>query len=129
MNTKLTNADKFKKPKLRHTTPCSECPWRRTHPAGWLGGYAPEEFVRQVHHDGPPLSCHKTDSMEPPSMCAGALIHMRNSCKSSRHPSYEDALKHVQPDTETVFERPSQFTEYHNDPDGWFKAIKKRTTI
>lgn len=124
----MSGNDRFEKPKLRHTTPCSECPWRRKHPAGWLGGYEPETFISQVHHDGPPLSCHKTDDADPPSMCAGALIHMRNSCKSSRHPAYGDALKHVESDTENVFEWPKQFVEYHRDPDGWAKSITKRKT-
>lgn len=42
------------------TRPCNECPWRRDHPAGWLGGYRPEDFTQQIQFDGPPLPCHKT---------------------------------------------------------------------
>lgn len=109
---------------LRHTTPCNECPWRRDHPAGWLGGYEPEQFMQQVQFDGPPLPCHKTI---PPggtmanavSMCAGALIFMRNSCKSAQHPEYGDALERVEPDAENVFQWPQQFLDHHKDPEGW----------
>ena len=112
---------------LRHTTPCDECPWRRNHPAGWLGGYQPSDFVNQVQFDGPPVPCHKTI---PPgggmanavSMCAGALIFMRNSCKSAQHPDYGDALQKVERDPVGVFEWPTEFLEYHSDPDAWFAA-------
>lgn len=119
---------------LRHTTPCSECPWRRTHPAGWLGGYEPEDFVQQVQFDGPPVPCHKTiapgrsmgDGDPNVSMCAGALIFMRNSCKSAQHPDYGDALERVEPDPENVFEWPQQFLDYHRDKEGWAKAAVER---
>lgn len=122
-------SDKFLKPKLRHITPCSECPWRRDHPAGWLGGYRPEQFVEQVQFDGPPLACHKTDSLDPPSMCAGALIFMRNSIKSSRHPAFGNALSRVTKDIEAVFQWPHEFIKYHQDPDGWAKRLRDKTTI
>lgn len=122
-------------PKLRHTTACSECPWRRVHPAGWLGGYAPEDFIHQVHRDGPPLPCHRTippgesypdmDS-DKISMCAGALIHMKNSIKAADHPDYGDALDHVQADPLTVFSWPHEFIAYHRDLDGWVKAVAAR---
>ena len=109
--------------------PCPECPWRREHPAGWLGGYKPEDFVNQVQFDGPPLPCHRTfpkGGGEPASMCAGALIFMRNSCKAPTHPGYGDALAGVEPDTETVFHWPHEFLEHHRDPDGWAKRAKAR---
>src|SRR5689334_24835002 len=107
----MGKADKFEKPKLRHTKPCAECPWRRIHPAGWLGGYPPEQFVQQIQFDGPPHSCHRTDHMKPPSMCAGALIFMKNSIKSANHPSYGDALSKVEKDS-AVFNWPHEFIAY-----------------
>lgn len=122
----------MKEPKtvLRHTTPCDECPWRRTHPAGWLGGYKPEQFVEQVQRDGPPLPCHKTiaegDPNPSPSMCAGALVFMRNSCKSAQHPEYGDAREQVAPDPVNVFRFPAEFLAYHNDPEGWVKMIDRK---
>lgn len=118
---------------LRHTTPCSECPWRRKHPAGWLGGYEPEQFVQQVQFDGPPLPCHKTippggTMPEAVSMCAGALIFMKNSCKAAYHPDYGDALKHVQTDAENVFQWPQEFLDYHKDPDAWVRQARQKLT-
>lgn len=116
-------------PVLKHKTPCNECPWRRNHPAGWLGGYEPEEFTNQVQFDGPPLPCHKTippgdDMSKATAMCAGALIFMKNSCKSARHPAYGDALAQVEKDPVNVFNWPHEFLEYHRDPDGWVKNAK-----
>lgn len=112
--------------RLKHRRPCDECPWRRSHVPGWLGGYAPEDFIGQVQHDGPPVPCHKTIDGERPegaaSMCAGALIFMKNSCKSPRHPAYGDALDHVQEDAETVFQWPHEFLEHHRrDVGEWAK--------
>ena len=117
--------------KLRHKTPCDECPWRRVHPAGWLGGYKPEEFTQQMQFDGPPLPCHKTiapgdTAPAQVSMCAGALIFMRNSCKSAQHPDYGDAREQVEPDPVNVFQWPHEFLAYHNDREGWLKrALEK----
>lgn len=117
--------------KLRHTTPCNECPWRRNHPAGWLGGYKPDDFVQQVQFDGPPLPCHKTipPGLAPDadtdeiSMCAGALIFMRNSCKSAQHPDYGDAREQVEADRENVFQWSKEFLDHHNDTAGWVRRI------
>lgn len=104
--------------KLVYTKPCNECPWRRVHPAGWLGGYSVDAFLEQVQRDGPPLPCHKTipenGSKTEPSMCAGALIFMKNSCKSSRHPGYGDARRRVERDIEAVFQWPHEFREHHS---------------
>jgi len=109
------------------TTPCNECPWRRTHPAGWLGGYQPEDFTRQIQFDGPPLPCHKTipgDGTVARAMCAGALIFMKNSCKGAHHPEYGEALSMVEPDTETVFQWTHEFLEHHNNPGAWVERIR-----
>lgn len=119
---------------LRHKNPCSECPWRRTHPAGWLGGYEPEQFTQQVQFDGPPLPCHKTippgETMATAvSMCAGALIFMRNNCKSAQHPDFGDALEQVEPDPVNVFQWSQEFLDYHNDPEGWAKAAMARMKV
>ncbi|RUX20522.1 hypothetical protein EOA27_08400 [Mesorhizobium sp. M2A.F.Ca.ET.037.01.1.1] len=105
--------------------PCNECPWRRKHPAGWLGGYAPEDFTTQVQFDGPPLPCHKTipPGGEAKAMCAGALIFMRNSFKSAQHPDYGDALKTVERDVENVFQWPHEFLAHHKDREGWLKRV------
>lgn len=113
--------------KLVHKTPCSECPWRRSHPAGWLGGYSIDDFVNQVQHDGPPLPCHKTipgDGTEARAMCAGALIFMKNSIKSAQHPDYGDALEQVERDP-AVFSWPHEFRHHHSEEgqQEWIKSV------
>lgn len=101
--------------KLAHKKPCSECPWRRKHVPGWLGGYPAETFTNQVQFNGPPVPCHKTleDGSKGEAMCAGALIMMKNSCKSAQHPDYGDALEHIERDTISVFSFPHEFLQHH----------------
>jgi hypothetical protein len=90
---------------------------------GWLGGYPAQDFINQVQFDGPPVPCHKT--LEPgaaEAVCAGALIFMRNSCKSAQHPDYGDMLHQVEPDRENVFQWPHEFLEHHTQDIGeWAK--------
>mgnify|MGYP003691834865 FL=1 len=112
---------------LRHKKPCNECPWRRKHVPGWLGGYEPEDFVNQVQWDGPPVPCHKTleDGSKGEAMCAGALIFMKNSCKSAQHPDYGDALARVEKSDE-VFNWPHEFLAHHKqDIEEWYKSQEK----
>lgn len=122
--------------KLRHKKPCNECPFRRVSPAGWLGGYEPEEFTSQIQFDGPPLPCHKTIRQDETndyaalpdyvSMCAGALIHMKNSCKAPYHEQYGDALSKIEADPENVFNWPHEFLNHHKDPDAWIAEAKRK---
>lgn len=101
--------------KVVHKKPCRECPWRRASLPGFLGGYEPEQFTQQVQFDGPPLPCHMThDGVEAQAMCAGALIFMRNSCKSAHHPDYGDARAQVEPDRENVFCWSHEFINHHS---------------
>lgn len=101
---------------LKHKTPCHECPWRRASPQGYLGGFKVEDFVNQVKFDGPPLQCHTASDFDNGKlfMCAGALIYMKNTCKAPYHKDYGDALKHVERDTEKVFQWASEFEEHHS---------------
>jgi hypothetical protein len=117
--------------KLAHTTPCSECPWRRKHPAGWLGGYPATDFINQVQFDGPPVPCHKTipgDGTDARAMCAGALIFMKNCIKSAQHPDYGDALDQVEADTENVFQWSHEFLHHHSEEgqQEWFDRIRAK---
>lgn len=103
--------------KLKHKKPCDECPWRRSHMPGWLGGYEAEDYIRQIQFDGPPLPCHKTfpeGNGPAKAMCAGALIFMKNSIKSAQHPDYGDAMQHITADKEAVFTWPHEFLQHHS---------------
>jgi hypothetical protein len=115
---------------VHHKTPCNECPWRRVHMPGWLGGFDVDQFIGQVQYDGPPLPCHKTipeGGGEARAMCAGALIFMRNSCKSAKHPDYETpdglATELVEPDPVNVFQWPQEFRDHHaQDLGAWARS-------
>lgn len=98
---------------VRHKTPCNECPYRRTAPAGWLGPDPLDWYTQAVEFDAP-ISCHKTrDKKKEPAACAGSLIHIKNQCKSPRPPALAAAVDKVEEDTKTVFQWPREFKEHH----------------
>lgn len=95
------------------SAPCDECPWRRKHPAGWLGGFPAVEFVAMVQFDIP-IACHKTcGGTGSPRLCVGALQHYQNRVKSPRHPGLSAAVDQVGENPE-VFDWPQEFLEHHN---------------
>ena len=103
----------------QHTTPCRECPWRKTSMRGWLGGDTgqPENFVAasQSEHRMP---CHMTvdyeqddwrDQAEVAPQCAGRAIHFANQCKTPRNPE----LLRLPANREDVFTFPAEFVAHH----------------
>lgn len=73
--------------KLRHKTPCNQCPWRKNSAPGYLGGNAPEVYADAVQRNTVP-ACHQRDhGWDNPrsAMCAGALAVMQNSCIEPRY--------------------------------------------
>lgn len=114
--------------RLRHKTPCSECPWRRASLPGWLGGYEPQQFVQQIQFDGPPLPCHKSfdRSGKANAVCAGAAIFAKNSCKLPATKLGLEAYRQVERDHESVFTRPQEFLDHHTqDLAAWIAARQK----
>jgi len=120
--------------KLRHKTPCNDCPFRRESIAGFLGGTELEDWVAAWNVEGP-FPCHKTVDAEmipelhasapqvtlhnpllnDASFCAGALIMMRNSCKEARERNTRRAARQVEIDRVTVFHHIKQFEEHHSE--------------
>ena len=101
---------------LRHRQPCRECPWRRQHAAGWLGGYQPQRFTQQVLRDGPPLPCHLTipeQGVPASAVCAGSLVFMLNSCKLPLDPELAAMRAQVTADHVAVFSNAGQFLAHH----------------
>lgn len=88
----------------QHTSPCSDCPWRRDSLAGWLGGNTADEWVAMAHADVH-IPCHT----RPDHQCAGNAIYRRNACKSVRPP-----LLTLERDTDKVFNWPNEFLAHHN---------------
>lgn len=124
----LTDAEMNRLPVV-FKKPCTECPWRRCHPAGWLGGYLPEHFVASVHHSIP-IPCHKTlEEGRKPALCAGALIFMKNSCKLPDTQQLVNAKNQVEADREKVFMFPQEFLDHHNSPEAWLSKVKAQSAV
>lgn len=114
--------------KFDQTKPCSECPFRRKAPAGWLGASTPEEFIDTTLDDHL-MPCHKTvdyekegwqeDMVEPDSKvqhCAGARIFYTNTCKRSKNPLVMYLEQHGMvrlPRSPDVFTNRAEFLEHH----------------
>jgi hypothetical protein len=92
--------------------PCDECPWRRKHPPGWLGGFPAVEFVAMVQLDIP-IACHKTcGGTGKASLCTGALQHYKNRIKSPRRADLSAAVE-LASENPDVFDWPREFLEHH----------------
>lgn len=97
--------------------PCSQCPWRRTAMRGFLGPHTPQEWIEQIHAEGP-IACHQTipddldgwDAWRSPGIrqCAGAARFRANVIKRPRHPKIA-----VGPTDVTVFATNDEFISYH----------------
>lgn len=108
--------------KLRHKTPCNECPFRRKSLPGYLGNATPEEFLGATLNDTP-MPCHKTVDYtkktwrkslgtERVAHCAGSLIFYANMCKLHR----DRSMPRLEKDRENVFSRPDEFLKHHTGP-------------
>tara|TARA_Y100001973_G_C5127478_1_gene295967 strand:+ start:155 stop:520 length:366 start_codon:yes stop_codon:yes gene_type:complete len=83
--------------KLKHKTPCKECPWRKESLQGYLGGHAPEYYADAVANNEVP-ACHLQDhgpEDDRTAFCAGALSCMANQAMqpSAMHPGQETAVE------------------------------------
>lgn len=102
--------------------PCSECPFRRKSPAGWLGPWDPRELLFVIGRSMFP--CHRTVKPEDnynedaPHLesCAGMAIFLNNKVERSRDESnqlHQDMLrgsKHAA----SVFRTSTEFMQHHN---------------
>jgi hypothetical protein len=108
-------------PKLVHTTPCGECPFRRISAGGWLGAATPSEFLAAVRSEEH-MPCHATidyerkdwrKQLKTAARCAGSLIYMKNSGQLPRDTVLRAAREMVARDTATVFVNCREFLEHH----------------
>ena len=110
-------------PKLVHTTPCKECPFRRASAPGWLGASTPEGFLSSTLAEFH-MPCHMAIDYEDPDweeeqlpdapLCAGSLIFLKNTCKVPRDPLLVAARGQVDADRVNVFGFGPEFLEHHN---------------
>lgn len=105
--------------KLKHVTPCAECPWRKTAPKGWLGGH-PAEYYADAVGAGEVPACHLHDHGPDngnTAFCAGALACMSNQfmVPTGHFPGQEGAIaarRQVGP-MDSVFAHHRTFFSYH----------------
>lgn len=109
-------------PKPGRTTPCSECPWRVTSLRGYLGMDTPVHFYWQSVTAEGEMPCHEQIDYGDPhwldtqlpgaDLCAGNLIHYRNTLKAPRRPSLAAAVRGVRASM-AVFTWPWEFMRHH----------------
>jgi hypothetical protein len=110
-------------------TVCSDCPFRRVAPAGWLGANEPREFAQLALSDHM-VHCHsmmvydsgmseeeQQEQEEKTKRCRGAAIMMRNQCKLPRDPQAAAVVLKVDSDNETIFSNFLQFIDHHESAD------------
>lgn len=102
--------------------PCNECPFRRKHPAGWIGPWEGPTAISNFIAFGGVFPCHRTipkDGLGEASpdahkmeLCAGASIHLNNQCARHRDPEVREhqELVGTSPD---VFTWPNEFNKHH----------------
>ncbi len=102
---KLITSSEARQTPIQHTSPCSDCPFRRDSLPGWLGGNTPLDFVRMAHSETS-YRCHAKIGPH----CAGLAIFRANVLKELRD---RDAFR-LPPDKKKVFSGDNEFIEYHN---------------
>lgn len=108
-------------PKLKRTTPCAECPFRRTAAIGWLGDDTPRGFLRATVAEQP-MPCHPTIDYSDPhwqenqypdaALCAGSLAFLANWMKLPRDRELADGVRAVGKRAD-CFATTVEFLEYH----------------
>lgn len=96
--------------RIIHKHPCSECPWRKNSPKGWLGGNTVEDYAAPVQQ-GIPVPCHLNAHK---GYCAGAAITMKNSCTVPRDPAVAAEMDKVER-SDAVFMFVGHFREHHTN--------------
>lgn len=115
---KMTTSEDAVTSPTQHTSPCHDCPFRRTAINGWLGGLTAEDFITVAHTDTY-SSCHVISNQQ----CAGMAIYRRNVCKRVEPP-----LLKLEADRELVFSTPMEFRDHHTRPFTGSKPCSSQTT-
>ena len=100
------------------TQPCSECPFRRVAPPGWLGPWTPEGLVSHLKENDVMFECHQTIPDDDASdvglqQCAGAAIFANNFCKRARDRDRAWHQDRLGIDDKDVFSHPQEFIDHH----------------
>jgi hypothetical protein len=121
--------------KLKKTSPCRECPFRKKSLAGWLGKWTLAEISRQVHGEVG-LTCHMQNKdkkieklnidkyYEKAHACVGGLISANKSCKIYSNPELNDFQRQLKgsPHEPEIMNK-WEFEKHHGDA---IAAIKEK---
>lgn len=101
--------------KLKHKTPCRECPWRLSAPPGWLGGHEPHYYADAVVSNEIPachLQDHGPDNPET-AFCVGALACAANACIMPYGQDGAAEARKCIGKRADVFPHPAHFFQFH----------------
>lgn len=104
---------------------CKDCPFRRKHPAGWMGSNHPWDHSQSALSDES-VGCHSSfpqDGYENKikfqiaekraPRCRGALTFMRNIGKVPRNKEMRKLADSVKPDKKNCFATLGEFLKHH----------------
>lgn len=111
MKGKFITAGQAKVTMKQHTSPCSDCPFRRDSAPGWLGGLTVDQWVKLAHGEGE-ADCHTTKRPDDGTyQCAGLAVYRANVGKATRDPN----VMRLPPDRTKVFGF-GEFRKHHEAP-------------
>ena len=98
------------------TSPCQDCPFRKSSAPGWLGPWEPDQILHEaIDREG--FVCHRTVNTPQLQWCAGAALMLNRTLKISRdrdYAAYQKLLKsnpiEIQ---ESVFGSRDEFLVHH----------------
>lgn len=116
--------------KLYRDDPCSECPYRRRAPPGWLGGHPVEVYAEHIRRQAP-VACHKTvrsDGQGQPHLCTGWAQALNNGVSTPRDDQLAAEVAKAGTNPE-VFSWAAEFEKHHNqDLGAWVAGRLKEKT-
>lgn len=109
MAKQMITGDQAQVTKQQHTSPCSDCPFRRDSIPGWLGRMSVDEWVELAHGEGQ-ADCHTKKQVNGDGWaCAGLAIYRANVAKAPRDPE----IMRLPADREKVFSF-GEFRKHHS---------------
>lgn len=116
---------KFEAPTKGHPTKqCSECPFRRVAPAGWIGAHERPAEITDIVMADQKFPCHTAvnkleedgadfeTAVKAAPYCIGSIIMMNNTCKLSHNSFVRDLQKRVGK-SDDVFANAGEFVVHH----------------
>lgn len=102
-----------------HKKPCNECPFRKNHLQGWLGGRWTARALHAFVMSEQKFACHKTIEEEGKEagtkVCIGSILYMNKNAKLCANPKMKKLQdKFRKEDTSNIL-NVSEFLEHHKN--------------